>query len=84
MSDGMNRKEPPAIREIRFKGYLLRACSFERSPGTWVAEAQAFWEEGPLARIQQLHEPDLERSFASRQLADERALGLAQAWVDRR
>ena len=83
MLKNVSRRRAPGIREITYKGYLLRACSFERDPGLWVAEAQAFWNEGPHARIHQVVEADGERSFSSRELADERALGLAQAWVER-
>ena len=79
MPESVSRRRPPRIREITYKGYLLRACSFERDPGMWVAEAQAFWNEGPHARIHQVFEADGERSFTIRELADERALGLAQA-----
>src|SRR2546427_9035122 len=83
MPESVSRRRSPAIREIRYKGYRLRACSFERDPGMWVGGAQAFWNEGPHARIHQVFEADGERSFTIRELADERALGLAQAWVER-
>ena len=78
----MSPDEPPAFRQIRYKGHLLRACSFEHRPGMWIAQARALWNEGPVTRTHELHEPDAERSFTSRELADERALGLGQAWVD--
>ena len=83
-SEGVSPGDRPSIRQIRYKGYLLRACSFERRPGVWIAQAQALWDEGPLTRTRELREPDADRNFTSRELADERALGLAQAWVDTR
>ena len=70
--------------EIRYKGYPVRACSYELKAGGWVPQVIVF-ESTNRRKVE--HPPLLppeDMTFSTRQQADKYALGMAKRFVNQR
>lgn len=69
-------------RHIQYKQYAIMATSFRRAGG-WVPQAEVNDGRGAGREAHTLEWKGA-HTFATRQLADQRALALAKRWVDDR
>ncbi len=70
--------------EIRYKGYLIRECSYELEAGGWVPEAIVF---EPTNRGMKDYPPVSSRSnatFSTLQHAADHALGMAKDFINQK
>jgi hypothetical protein len=72
-------------RETAYRGYRIEFTSYEvlKAPAGWVAAAVVEWGSR-LERREVIFDRDEPRRFQSLEVADDHALELAKAWIDRR